>query len=148
MKFKKSMEQIKIQLKKNEHASYKILIGPDSSKNIVNFLRKEFPESACVIIADETVKKLYGENLRKEVSKGGRKVFLFSVPEGERSKNQKYKTMIEEKMLKLHIGRQSVIIALGGGVVGDLAGFIAATYMRGIPYIQVPTTLLAMVDSS
>src|SRR3989344_1738203 len=144
MKFKKSMEQIKIQLKKNEHASYQILIGPDSLKKIANFLRKEFPESVYVIITDEIVKKLHGESLRQEISKGGREVFLFSIPAGEQSKNQKYKTMIEEKMLKLRIGRQSVIIALGGGGVGDLAGFIAATYMRGIPYIQVPTTLLAM----
>ena len=142
------MEKVKIQLKKTGHAFYKILIGHNFSKNIAKFLRKEFPESVCVIIADETVKKLYGENLRKELKKNGQKVFLFSIPEGERSKNQKYKTMIEEKMLKLRIGRQSVIVAIGGGVVGDLAGFIAATYMRGIPCIQVPTTLLAMVDSS
>lgn len=126
----------------------KIKLNSDSFKDIKKFLKKEFPESSYVIITDENIRKLYGENLRKEIRKNTQKVFLFSVPAGESSKSQKYKTIIEEKMLKLHIDRYSVIIALGGGVVGDLAGFIAATYMRGIPYIQVPTTLLSMVDSS
>ncbi len=117
-------------------------------KDIKIFLRKKFPDSTRVIITDHIVKKLYGEKLRALLQQGGHKVFLFSVPAGEQSKNQKYKTMIEEAMLEARIDRQSIIVALGGGVVGDLAGFIAATYMRGIPYIQVPTTLLSMVDSS
>lgn len=142
------MKPLKIQLNKVKNQSYSIFIERDFSKPIRNFLQKEFPKSTCVIITDETVKKLYGEKLFILLKKNGRKVFLLSIPDGELSKNQKNKTIIEEKMLKLHIDRQAVIIALGGGVVGDLAGFIAATYMRGIPYIQVPTTLLAMVDSS
>lgn len=140
--------QIKIKINNVKDCSYPIFIESDSFKHIVNFLGKKFPESACVIITDKTVEKLYGEKLRALLKKSGRKVFLFSIPPGEKSKNQKNKTIIEEKMLKERIERQSVIIALGGGVVGDLAGFIAATYMRGISYIQVPTTLLAMVDSS
>ncbi len=142
------MKQIRIKLNKTLHDSYPIFIGRDSSAQITKFLQKEFPHSTSVIITDENVKKLYGEKLRKEIKNNGHKVFLFSVPAGESSKSQKFKTIIEEKMLKLRIDRHSVIIALGGGVVGDLAGFIAATYMRGIPYIQVPTTLLSMVDSS
>ncbi len=142
------MKSIKIQLNKAKNQSYSIFIERDFSKPILNFLQKEFRGSTCVIITDETVEELYGKKLYALLKKSGRKVFIFSIPDGERSKNQKIKTMLEEKMLKLHIDRQAVIIALGGGVVGDLAGFIAATYMRGIPYIQVPTTLLAMVDSS
>lgn len=142
------MKHIPIKLNNVRNNSYKIFIKSNSLKDILKFLEKEFPESACVIITDKTVKKLYGEKLYLEIKKTGRKVFLFSIPPGEKSKNQKNKTEIEEKMLKLQIDRQSVIIALGGGVVGDLAGFIAATYMRGISYIQIPTTLLSMIDSS
>lgn len=142
------MEQIKIKINNVKNHSYPIFIESDSFKDIINFLGKKFPESACVIITDKTVERLYGEKLRALLKKSGRKVFLFSISPGEKSKNQKNKTIIEEKMLKERVDRQSVIIALGGGVVGDLAGFIAATYMRGISYIQVPTTFLAMVDSS
>src|SRR3989344_9560185 len=146
------MKHIKMKLNNMNHDSCHIFFESDSFKHITNFLEKEFPESACVIITDKTVEKLYGKELRALIKKGirnnARKVFLFSISPGEKSKNQKYKTIIEEKMLKLRIDRHSVIIALGGGVVGDLAGFIASTYMRGISYIQVPTTLLAMVDSS
>lgn len=142
------MKHIKIKLNNTRHDSYPIFIESDSFKHIVKFLEKEFPKSACVIITDKTVEKLYGKKLCTQIENGGRKVFLFSISPGEKSKNQKHKTIIEEKMLQFRVDRRSVIIALGGGVVGDLAGFIAATYMRGISYIQVPTTLLAMVDSS
>jgi 3-dehydroquinate synthase len=76
------------------------------------------------------------------------KAILLPIPAGESSKSQKHKTELEQAMLKADADRRSVVLALGGGVVGDIAGFVAATYMRGIPYIQLPTTLLAMVDSS
>src|SRR3989344_1403320 len=142
------MKNITVKLNKIQDNSYRIFIARNSSEKIAGFLQKEFPGRVCVIIADETVAKLYGEKLRARIKKSGQKVFLLSIPPGEKAKSQKYKTILEEKMLKLRIDRQSVIIALGGGVVGDLAGFVAATYMRGISYIQVPTTLLAMVDSS
>ena len=117
-------------------------------QRVPKFIKKEFPGSTCVLITDHTVKKLYGNILLKELRKMNIKTFLLSVPPGERSKTQKQKTELEERMLALGADRKTVIIALGGGVVGDLAGFIAATFMRGIPYVQVPTTLLAMVDSS
>ena len=72
----------------------------------------------------------------------------FVFPAGESSKNRQEKEHLEDAMLEAGLGRDSAVIALGGGVVGDLAGFVAATYMRGIPVIQVPTTTLAMVDSA
>ncbi len=142
------MNQIKVKLKPPKEDSYPIFFERDSSERIVKSLKKEFFGRTCVIITDDIVRKLYGEKLRARIKKAGHKVFLFSIPHGERSKNQKYKTVLEEKMLQSGIQRQSVIVALGGGVVGDLAGFIAATYMRGVPYTQIPTTLLGMVDSS
>ena len=142
------MTNIQGKLQRKQNAPYTIFIDRDFSKGIIRFLKTKFPKSACVIITDNKVRKLYGEKLLRLLRKNGKKVFLFSVPPGERSKSQKCKTIIEEKMLRLRLDRQTVVIALGGGVLGDLAGFIAATYMRGIPYLQVPTTLLAIVDSS
>lgn len=101
-----------------------------------------------VIITDHTVKKLYAKTLLASLQKLNKKVLLLSFPSGEKSKNYKIKQKLEEKILKNNFHRDTTIMALGGGVVGDMAGFIAATYMRGIPYIQIPTTILAMVDSS
>ncbi|WP_342147215.1 3-dehydroquinate synthase [Rickettsiella endosymbiont of Aleochara curtula] len=101
-----------------------------------------------VIITDHTVKKLYGLELQKCLQQAGYKNLLFSFPAGEKFKTYKTKQMLENNMQLHGCNRDTLIIALGGGIVGDLTGFIAATYLRGIPYIQIPTTLLAMVDSS
>jgi 3-dehydroquinate synthase len=97
-----------------------------------------------IIITDHTTKKLFGSKVQKQY----RNAKIISVEPGEKSKSREQKAKIEDKMISLGCNRQTKIIALGGGVIGDLAGFTAATYMRGIPYIQIPTTLLAMVDSS
>ena len=101
-----------------------------------------------VIITDHTVKKLCGLQLQNCLQQAGYQSLLFSFPAGEKLKNYKTKQRLEENMQLHHCNRDTLIIALGGGVVGDLAGFIAANYLRGVPYIQIPTTLLAMVDSS
>lgn len=100
------------------------------------------------IVTDKNIEKIYGKKILVEMRDAGFEVELISFPAGEKYKTQKTKTEIEEKMLRLGFNRGSKIIALGGGIVGDMAGFVAATFMRGIPYIQVPTTLLAMSDSS
>ncbi len=105
-------------------------------------------EEQLVIITDHRVKKIYGTSLHRELLERGFHVLLFSFEAGEQSKTSKTKEELELAMLQAACGRKSVIIALGGGVVGDIAGFVAATYLRGIDYIQVPTTLLAMIDSS
>jgi 3-dehydroquinate synthase len=104
--------------------------------------------SSIVIITDNSVKKHYAHTLLRSLEKLKIKTLLLSFPAGEKSKNQKTKQYLEEKMLRHACDRNTMILALGGGVVGDIAGFTAATYMRGISYIQIPTTLLAMVDSS
>lgn len=100
------------------------------------------------IITDKNLEKIYGKKILHEMRDAGFEAELISFPAGEKYKTQKTKSAIEEKMLKLGFNRNGKIIALGGGIVGDMAGFVAATFMRGIPYIQVPTTLLAMSDSS
>lgn len=101
-----------------------------------------------VIITDENIKPLYGESLFNELEAEGNKVHLLAFPAGEEYKTQETKSRLEHQMLELGCDRETIILALGGGVVGDVAGFVAATFMRGIPYVYIPTTLLAMVDSS
>jgi 3-dehydroquinate synthase len=104
--------------------------------------------SGLVLITDTTVNRLYGQNLLAKLKATGKKVSLFTLPTGERAKSlstveRGYKFLLANK-----VDRQGLICVLGGGVVGDTAGFIAASYLRGIDYIQLPTTLLAQVDSS
>lgn len=94
----------------------------------------------CVIVTDDQVHAAYTEAL------AGRKVF--TVPAGESSKSMAQATALLERLGEARVRRSDSIVAFGGGVVGDLAGFVAATYMRGVPFIQMPTSLLAMVDSS
>lgn len=101
-----------------------------------------------VVVTDQQVGALYAEDLLAELRQGAAQVDLLTIAGGESCKNQKTKADLEKQLFELGAKRDTLIIALGGGVVGDLAGFIAATYMRGIDYIQIPTTLLAMVDSS
>ncbi len=98
--------------------------------------------SHFVIVTDTTVEKLYGKKLQDAG------VSLFSIPPGEKSKTREQKERLEDLMLEKKLGRDTVMIALGGGVVTDLAGFVAATYLRGIPLVMIPTTLLGMVDAS
>ncbi len=126
-------------------ASYPVLIGDDLLKRLT-WMPKDY--SQIVVITDHKVKKYYADNLVKLLIIKGYKVLLLSFSSGEKYKNIRTKNRLEEQMLKCVCDRNTLILALGGGVVGDLAGFTAATYMRGIAYIQIPTTLLAMVDSS
>ncbi len=129
----------------NSPTSYPIFIEQGLLKNLF-WLPKHIQQ--IVIITDNKVKKLYAQNLLKSLQKTKKKVLLLSFPSGEKAKNYQMKHKLEQKILSKHFDRDAFILALGGGVVGDIAGFIAATYMRGISYIQIPTTLLAMVDSS
>lgn len=138
-------QSIYVNLPATPHSSYPIKIQSGLLKNI-SWLPKN--TQSVVIITDHWVKKEYGLALECALKKKAIKVLLLSFPAGEKSKNSKTKSALEEKMLAQGFDRDTLILALGGGVVGDLAGFIAATYMRGISYIQIPTTLLAMLDSS
>ena len=110
------------------------------------WLPKNWHTKKIVIITDDTVNEIYGKKLLTILKIAN--PLLITFPPGESSKNYLVKHALEEKMIAKGCHRDSIILAFGGGVVGDMAGFIAATYMRGIDYIQIPTTLLAMVDSS
>jgi 3-dehydroquinate synthase len=106
------------------------------------------PTGKLFIITDTTVGRLYGRTLQREFAGGGNDVVLLDIPPGEGSKNHRSVHALHTQLLKGGVGRDSFVIALGGGVVGDVAGYVAATILRGIPFIQIPTTLLAQVDSS
>ncbi|MCH9612788.1 MAG: 3-dehydroquinate synthase [Chlamydiia bacterium] len=100
------------------------------------------------IITDTIVGHLHGEQLKEQFIDQGIETILIAFPPGEIYKTRETKHSIENEMLKNGCGKQTCIVALGGGVVTDMAGFVAATFMRGVPIIMVPTTLLAMVDAA
>jgi len=100
----------------------------------------------CAVVTDDNVGPRYASRVRDAA--GAARTVVLEVPAGEANKTRSTWARLTDQLLSAGFGRDSLIIALGGGVVGDVAGFVAATYMRGIPYIQVPTTLLAMVDAS
>lgn len=99
-------------------------------------------------VIDERVNALYGELFSRVIAKTGKPAFRYIVPEGEQSKSFEYLESLCREMAKSGMDRDSLVLALGGGVVGDLGGLAASVYLRGIRLIQLPTTLLAMVDSS
>jgi 3-dehydroquinate synthase len=102
----------------------------------------------CAIISDANVAPRFGRTVKESLARAGFDAQLIVVPAGEKSKSLKSVQKCYDQLAAHRLERKSFIIALGGGVVGDLAGFVAATYLRGIPFVQVPTTLLAQVDSS
>jgi 3-dehydroquinate synthase len=104
------------------------------------------PAHRYVIITDDVVEPLYAD--RVAASFGGAPVDLLSVPAGEATKTRETWSLLTDALIARRCGRDTTIVALGGGTVGDLAGFVAATFMRGVPIVQVPTTLLAMIDAS
>lgn len=139
------MKKVRVRLGSN---SYDILIGQGLLMQTGAKLKEIGFSDKLVIIADPTVKNLYGNTLKQSLASSGFKVFLLEVPKGEEQKSLETAGRLYHELTDLYAERTTPIIALGGGVIGDLAGFVAATYLRGVPLIQIPTTLLAQVDSS
>jgi len=139
---------IQVCLKKQIDDSYNIFVGKEILAAQINEIVKMVKANCYYIISDSNVYPFHGNTIKEELIKKGLKVFHYIFPAGEQSKNRQMKAMIEDDLIKNKAGRDSLIIALGGGVTGDMAGFVAATYQRGIPFVQIPTTLLSMVDSS
>lgn len=135
--------RVHINLRKTIDDSYDIVIGTRLKQMAKDILSLKLG-SKYFVITDTNVAKLYGKSFSQMLPSSK----LLTIPPGEQSKNRKTKELLENQLLSFKAGRDSVIIALGGGVIGDLAGFVAATLHRGVPYIQIPTTLLAQVDSS
>ncbi|MBM4432953.1 MAG: 3-dehydroquinate synthase [Chloroflexi bacterium] len=137
----------KIPVKINATESCTIFVGA----GILGDLSKIFdfePYSSVVLIADRATEKLYAQRVIEALKLARKSVLVFAVPRGENSKSLAEVERVYRFLMNNKVDRKALICALGGGVVGDLAGYIAATYLRGIDYIQIPTTLLAQVDSS
>jgi len=121
--------------------SYDILVGVGVADNIEEHLNQAGLRGPYLVISQPRVLKAVGQRLKKKFP-------VASIPDGERAKTLTTVSPLLDRMVELKLTRQSTVIAFGGGVVGDVAGFVASIYMRGIPVVQIPTTLLAQVDSS
>lgn len=128
--------------------SYQVDVGFGNLHEIAKTVAAWDDIHRYVIITDEQTKELFGDALAAALKKTKQKVDLLHFPSGEKAKIQETVTDLQHQMLENHCASDTLILSLGGGVVGDIAGFVAATYMRGIPYVQIPTTLLAMTDSA
>jgi len=128
--------------------SYDILIGPGILSELGNMLSEFLPGRSFVMVTDSTVEDYLGVDLMNILEGAGVKVSMITFPAGEESKRMDVVVDLARRMVGLGADRGTVVLALGGGVTGDMAGFLASIYMRGIPFIQIPTTLLAQVDSS
>ena len=131
----------------NASKKYNIYIGENIFENILEYLWEVFPKGKVCIVTDDTVDGLYGDRLMS-LLEGKYETEKFVIEHGEKSKNITTYASLLNFLAEKKLTRSDAIIAFGGGVVGDLSGFAAATYLRGIKYLQIPTTLLAMVDSS
>lgn len=144
------MAVFQVELKKVIDDSYPIEIGFDLMDKLIEDIRGGLAGSIkkFALITDSIVKGLYAEPIADRLEKAGYVVDIFSFPEGEKSKTRKTKEEIEDAMLAKGYRRDCCVIAVGGGVVTDLAGFVAGTYGRGVPFINYATTLLAAADAS
>ena len=125
--------------------SYPVYVEPGVLAQLGDLVERHLARRRVALVADESVYRLLREGRLADARWEGT---ALTFPEGERSKTRETWSRLTDELLRLGFGRDSALVALGGGVAGDLAGFVAATYMRGIPFIQVPTTLLAMLDAS
>lgn len=144
------MQTINVKIEKVINNSYEIEIGYDMFEKLVDDIKHKIVPNIYryAIITDSNVAALYGYRLFELMKKQGFNVDIYIIPAGEKSKTRENKAEIEDKMLEAGFRKDSCIIALGGGVVTDLAGFLAATYCRGIPVINYATTFLAAADAS
>ena len=138
------MEKLTVKVDK----SYDILIGQDILGSIGHRAKDLNGLGKVLVVSDDIVHSLYGDVVYNSLKEAGYNVFEFTFNHGEKSKNLNTFSQIINFLAEQGFVRSDLIIALGGGVVGDISGFVAASYMRGIDYIQVPTTLLSMIDSS
>jgi 3-dehydroquinate synthase len=128
--------------------SYEILIGSKLLDSLGDRCRRVKLNGRCAVVTDSNVGPKYADVCIASLKRAGFTPTVITIPAGEAAKSLTVAGQVYDQLARHRLERKSFIIALGGGVVGDLAGFVAATYLRGIPFVQVPTTLLAQVDSS
>ncbi|PYI92957.1 MAG: 3-dehydroquinate synthase [Verrucomicrobia bacterium] len=128
--------------------TYEVLAGAGLLSRVGELIAPKLKGPACAIVSDENVAALYAETAHSSLSEAGFRPVVITVPPGEQSKTMPRAEAICDRMIDAGLERSSFVVALGGGMVGDLAGFVAAIYHRGIPCVQMPTTLLGQIDSS
>ena len=128
--------------------SYRISIGSGLLEEVGYQLRQVVKGDRVVMVTNPMVKRLYGKVIEQNLINNGFEVKIVEIPEGEEQKSLQNASRLYGELNDYHAERSTPILALGGGVIGDLSGFVAATYLRGVPFIQIPTTLLAQIDSS
>ena len=141
------METITVETRTQPH-SYDVIIEAGLLRRLGALVGAAAPAHRYVVIADAQVEHYWGARALAALEQAGLRAELLSFPPGEPHKTRETWRALTDQMFGLGLGRDSAVIALGGGVTGDVAGFVAATYMRGLPVVQVPTTLLAMIDAS
>ena len=139
------MKRIRLTLAKS---SYDIIIGQGIINRLAPLVKKLSLGQDSVIITNPLIRRKLGRSIESALLKGGLSVKFFEVSDTEKSKSIATLTRLINRIAKYDVKKKTFIIAFGGGVIGDLAGFVAAIYKRGVPYIQIPTTLLAQIDSS
>jgi 3-dehydroquinate synthase len=125
-----------------------VLVDAGLLRQLGNYTRKCLPSEKCAIISDSNVAPLFADCITKSLNSAGFRWTLITIRAGEKSKTLEQVAVICDRMIAAGLDRQSFVVGLGGGMIGDISGFVAAIYHRGIPHVQIPTTLLAMVDSS
>lgn len=142
------MKWLRVNLKKSADETYEIHIEESAIDRIAGILHNLVPADRWIVITDSNVSALYGALLRERLGSTSVPLDVIEFPAGEPSKSVHTLAEVSRQLVRLGASRKTLLIAFGGGVVGDLTGFAASIYMRGIPFIQIPTTLLAQVDSS
>lgn len=140
-----SVTTIRVELRER---SYDIRIGRGILEEAGRFIIERLPGRHAVVITDQNVRAPHAQRVSAALIAAGFRTEMICIPPGEGSKSPQQAEALWNRLLELRTDRKSIIAAVGGGVVGDLAGFVAATYARGIPFVQVPTSLMAQVDSS
>ena len=144
------MSTLRVALKKTVDDSYDIEVGRDLAGKLAEDLKRGLV-GGChrfALITDSNVEKLYAEAIRDRLAEAGFEGEIFAFPAGEKNKTRETKAALEDRMLEAGYRRDCFVLAVGGGVVSDLAGFLAGTYGRGVPFINYATTLLAAADAS
>jgi 3-dehydroquinate synthase len=127
---------------------YDVLIEPGLLANFGDIVKKRLDRLHCAMISDSNVAPLFAERVKQSLTSAGFQSAPITIAAGEQSKTLEQAGAICDQMIAAGLDRQSFVVGLGGGVIGDISGFVAAIFHRGIPHVQIPTTLLAMVDSS
>ncbi len=135
-----------LQIKKDN--SYEIQIGRGIFKSLKYFIEKKLLPDKVIIITDENVFDLYKQKINDELISGSKNFHIIKIFAGEKSKSQKVRDKLENEIINLKPSRETILVAIGGGVVGDITGFLASIVLRGIRYVQVPTSVIAQVDSA